>query len=385
LVAINIVSPRISILLVLLVSMILVSINLVAFFMSNIISYLSYENFVVFLTSRIPINSEAVLYMLISIMIVVGALIILYEIFGKAGALMGLTRGMLWFTTFIVLITYAGLLLKSTDYLDEYKFAISTTWFVINIVIIAYIANIPPIAISLFKKISNNKIEKIKGSDIVLENNDILYLRVYGDKDRLKIVSEPSDMIELSEPHKYFSYWLYEIIPIEEGTMKLSFIDSRKLNVYTMYNVYIRNIAVRHYVIQIFINNSKIDEMEITVEETKTLRQALMPYIDSVLGRLSIPKGGVHSITYTDALNRILNPGTRIKDLVLTDNNVLRVYITIIEEYKDLMLMLSSKSIEELWDLIIRRIAIMKKKIEGISKKITTITREIDITTDSWW
>ena len=76
-VAINIVSPRISILLVLLVSMILVSINLVAFFTSNIISYLSYENFVVFLTSRIPINSEAILYMLISIMIVVGALIIL--------------------------------------------------------------------------------------------------------------------------------------------------------------------------------------------------------------------------------------------------------------------------------------------------------------------
>jgi len=382
---INMVSPKVSILLVILVSLIITLINLLAFFSSSIIDFLSYDNFVIFLTSRIPINDEAIFYILISIIIVVSALMILYKMLSNLGALMGLARGMLWLATLIVFIAYTGSLLKSVDYFNVYELAISTTWFAINIVIIAYIANIPSIAISLIKKISDNRIEKITGNNVVLENNDILYLKVYGDKDRVKIVSEPSDIIELSEPHKYFSYWLYEIIPIGEGAIKLSFMDRRKLNVYTMYNVYIRNIAVRHYVIQIFINNSKIDEMEIAVEETKTLRQALMPYIDSVLGRLSIPKGGVHSITYTDALNRILNPGTRIKDLVLTDNNVLRVYITIIEEYKDLMLMLSSKSIEELWDLIIRRIAIMKKKIEEISKKITTITREIDITTDSWW
>ena len=382
---INMVSPKVSILLVILVSLIITLINLLAFFSSSIIDFLSYDNFVIFLTSRIPINDEAIFYILISIIIVVSALMILYKMLSNLGALMGLARGMLWLATLIVFIAYTGSLLKSVDYFNVYELAISTTWFAINIVIIAYIANIPSIAISLIKKISDNRIEKITGNNVVLENNDILYLKVYGDKDRVKIVSEPSDIIELSEPHKYFSYWLYEIIPIGEGAIKLSFMDRRKLNVYTMYNVYIRNIAVRHYVIQIFINNSKIDEMEIAVEETKTLRQALMPYIDSVLGRLSIPKGGVHSITYTDALNRILNPGTRIKDLVLTDNNVLRVYITIIEEYKDLMLMLSSKSIEELWDLIIRRIAIMKKKIEEISKKITTIMREIDITTDSWW
>jgi len=382
---INIVSPKISILLVVLISLILALVNLIAFFTSNIIGYLSYENFVIFLISRIPINGDAVFYMLLSIIIVVGALMILYKMLGKIGALMGLARGMLWFASFTVFITYIGLLLKSIDYFNGYELAISTTWFAINIVVIAYIANIPPIAISLSKKTSDNKMEKVTSNNIVLENNDILYLKVYGDKDRIKIVSEPSDMIELSGPHKYFSYWLYEIIPIGEGALRLSFVDSKKLNVYTMYNVYIRNIAVRHYVVQIFINNSKIDEIEITVEETKTLRQALMPYIDSILGRLSIPRGRVYSITYTNALNKILNPDTRIKNLALADNKILRIYITITEEYKDLMLMLGSRSVEELWDLIIRRIAIMKKKIEEISKKITTITREIDMIIDSWW
>ncbi|RLE69337.1 MAG: hypothetical protein DRJ45_06780, partial [Thermoprotei archaeon] len=232
---INIVSPKISILLVVLVSLILALVNLIAFFTSYIICYLSYENFVIFLISRIPINGDALFYMLLSIIIVVGALMILYKMLGKIGALMGLARGMLWFATFTVFVTYIGLLLKSIDYFNGYELAISTTWFAINIVVIAYIANIPPIAISLSKKMSDNRMEKVTGNNIVLENNDILYLKVYGDKNRIKIVSEPSDMIELSGPHKYFSYWLYEIIPIGEGALRLSFVDGKKLNVYTMY------------------------------------------------------------------------------------------------------------------------------------------------------
>lgn len=382
---IDIVSPRISIFLVALVSLFLALVNLIIFFTSNIIDYLSYDNFVIFLSSRIPIDAHVVYYFFMSIMIVVGALMILYRMHGKLGALMGLARGLLWFAALIVFIAYIGLLLKNIDYFNGYELAISTTWFAVNIVVIAYITNIPPIAISLFKKTSDKKMERIIGKNIVLENNDILYLRIYGDKDKVKIVSEPSNMIEISMPHKYFSYWLYEIIPIGEGTIKLSFLDKNKLNVYTMFNVYIRNIATRHYIIQLFINNSKIDEMEITVEETKTLHQALTPYIDFALGRLSIPRGKIHSITYTDSLNRILNPDTRIKDLVLGDNKILRVHIAVVEEYKDLMLMLESRSIEELWDLIMRRIAVMKKKIEEISKKITAITKEIDMIIDSWW
>lgn len=110
-----------------------------------------------------------------------------------------------------------------------------------------------------------------------------------------------------------------------------------------------------------------------------------MPYIDFTLGRLSIPRGRIHSITYTGSLNRILNPDTKIKDLVLGDNKILHIHIAIVEEYRDLMLMLGSRSIEELWDLIMRRITVMRKNIEEISKKITAITKETDMIIDSWW
>lgn len=90
-----------------------------------------------------------------SIMIVVGALMVLYKMLGKLGALMGLARGLLWFAAFIVFIAYIGLLLKNIDHFNGYELAISTTRFAVNIVVIAYIANIPPIAISLFKKTSD--------------------------------------------------------------------------------------------------------------------------------------------------------------------------------------------------------------------------------------
>ncbi len=384
-VSINIVSPKISILLVLLVACTLIVLNSIIFFTSSIISYMSYDNYFIVLRDIIGATKTTVFYIMLSITILIGSLIILCRVFSRLGALMGLARGILWFSVYMVIMAYVGLLVKSTNEFNGYEIAVSTTWFVVNIVILIYISSIPPIAITLTRYSQDKGAENISNNNVFLENNDILYVKVYGDKDRLEILSEPQNMLEMNEPHKYFKYWLYEFIPISEGKVKLSFLDKKKSHVYTIYNVYIRNLTLRKYFLEIFINDNKVSEVEVSVEETKTLSKALEPFIEATLGRFSIPRGRVYSITYTDAENKVLNPDTRIRDLVLSDNKTLRVYITVTEEYKDLMLMLGTKSIEELWDLIIRRIAVMRMKIEEITKKILAVTKEIEIVIDNWW
>ncbi len=382
----EITSPIISIVIISIIASIVVAFNITIFYYQIYIPSLSYINYVEALSPYIGYKA-GIVYLLASIMALAGGLIILINIYSRLGAVMGLVRGLINFSIFSSVFMYTGLLLRLFSIPIE-EFAVSTFYFVIAIVISIYLLKTPPIAVKLEKRSKSNGEKKTivkPGSSVALGSRDSLILKVYGDINKIKIISDPEDIINISNPSKFFSCWMYEITPSMEGSAKLYLVDRKHGNIYTQYTINIVELPSRSVKLSIFVNDVKFFEKQVSINETNTIANAFAPFIEAVLGRVGIPKDKVHKVIYLSASNKQLNPKARVMEIppALTEEIMINIYAT--EEYKELMMLFGTKSIEELWDLIIKRIQIARQKVNELIKKINDVITDIDVLVRNWW
>ncbi len=311
------------------------------------------------------------------LMLITSILIVLFGVFSKRyGSLMGFTRSFIVLSGYLSLIVVLGVLVEGIILTNIEYVVKAILWSIIALTLDIVLVKIPKSTFSIYK-LADDKLIPIENEEhIELYSNDRLVIRVYGNIEDLAIEYEPRNIFDLDYVLVKSNYTDLILTPLYEGNASIYISDAGSDLVYKVLKTTIAGLQKRKLKIKIFINNNVVDEREVDIEVNKKLEHVIKGLVDSILKRYGISSERVKDVVITDASGTTYLEDTRIDSIKPVDNEI-RVVIIVEEEFRDILKELGTADINKLWEILMKRLEILRSRLKDLSKEIDSVLERI--------
>jgi len=283
---------------------------------------------------------------------------------------------------FILVILYVLVIYYDYRYFRDY----SVNAYLLIIALLLLIACLllrtkyPLVALSI-NKIDQAGLEKplVVDNEVVLKSGEVIRIRIYGESVDVAVKPDPPDSFKLMDVGKTLYYNYVDLKPLSSfgGMVNIYYRDS----LVSRFKTVVEGVEYKSLTFKAMFNDDYIGEYTLSVEKYKDLRTASEPVLKSVLSKLGIDE--VRDVQFYTMDNVSLPSTILVSDLKDIDTVVMKMYS--VEKYMEFLRYMGKKDVHELWDLLIKRLEILRNTIDKFLGELdSVIDKSIKISSD-WW
>ncbi len=283
----------------------------------------------------------------------------------------------------VILVSSYIIYYKYIYYLDFRKDFIVLSFSTILLIITIILTTRYPLIAFGFQKISiDGETRPLRiGSSIVVDGEESIRIKIYGEPYEVSITPDPPESMRVSNIGKtmFYNYIDIKLLSSFGGFLEISYKDKLVYRIKCI----VGKVNSKKIRFNIYFNDDLVGVYEENTEIQKNLEEAVEPIVKAVLSKIGVDPESIGTIQFYTEDDIHIPSKTFVKDLGAVDTIIVKIYSS--EKHMEFLKYLNKKDVFELWDTLVKRLEILRKRVDEFIKELDLVLGKAEKIYSNWW